>query len=316
MPDTSELISLFEKNTNSFCISVIYGQKRPIEIFGTRIAFDILPILYDILEGKNREISKISLIIRSNGGNIDTPLPFINLLREYCQELDIYIPENAHSAATLIALGGDRIFMTPFSSLSPIDPQINIPSDDKEKKVNISFSVEDIGGYYDLIQKKLKIRRKETIQALKYITQTINPTTLGQIERVRDLIHIYADRIIGKKIKFFTKRALIKSLIEEIPSHNYRICRKEAKKLGFPIYEPTEKQTEILQSLMKEYKKEFNEGEPELLVDFPEGSASLAKEYSRAVIETVASRYPYISNYVFHKNGKIDTISNKWRKMK
>ena len=255
--------------------------------------------------------------MRSNGGIIDAPLPIINLIREYCEKIEIIIPENAHSAATLIALAGDNIIMTPRSSLSPIDPQINIKGTEKDANLkNISFSVEDIAGYYQLLD-KLKITDDGKIKALKYITKTINPAILGQIERVRKLINIYADKILSyTKIDDESKNMIIKTLIEDIPSHSYMISRKEAKELGLPVNNANNKLLDLVKQLITEYKNKLVENEKELILDFKGDAATIKKEYKRAYIETNIHTYAFITNYVFHKNGKVDKAINQWRQIK
>jgi ClpP class serine protease len=45
-----------------------------------------------------------------------------------CRRLVVVVPDQAKSAATLIALGADEILMGPASDLGPIDPQIELPS--------------------------------------------------------------------------------------------------------------------------------------------------------------------------------------------
>ena len=312
---TQSILTQIEETEKSFCISYINGQKNPPELFGTQIALDVIPIFYNILNnvGKQR---KISLIIRSHGGDIDAPLPIVSLLREYCDKLEIIVPENAHSAATLIALGCDRIIMTPVSSLSPIDPQININTNNKDTNTLIRFSVEDVAGYYQLLE-KLKITDKSKIKALEYITQTINPTILGQIERVRKLINIYADKLLSyTTIDTNAKNNIIRTLSESIPSHQYRISRKEVSELGLPVQKANEALHKLLKSLMDEYKSILKEVDQELLINIPEEKANIEQEYIRSIIETQGISYVFISKFVFHKNGKVDKVYNQWRAMK
>jgi ATP-dependent protease ClpP protease subunit len=313
--EIKDLIKAIEEHQGSFCISYINGQKNPPELFSTKIALDVLPYFYEILEKKGK-VDKISLIIRSNGGDIDAAWPVVNLLREYCKELEIIIPENAHSAATLIALGGDKIIMTPFSSLSPIDPQMFINTNLKDNNINIRFSVEDVSGYYQLLD-KLKITDEGKIKALEFIAQTINPTLLGQIERVKRLINIYADKILSHTgIDDIKKNNIVRTLIENIPSHQYRISRREALELGLPIHKAEGVLHEHLKQLMKHYKQVLQEDESELLINIPDEVATIERDYSASFIETSDDCFAFTMKYVFHKNGKVDKLHNQWRKIR
>ena len=44
------------------------------------------------------------------------------MIREYCDKFSVLVPDKAHSAATMIALGADEIVMSNLSEISPIDP--------------------------------------------------------------------------------------------------------------------------------------------------------------------------------------------------
>ncbi len=308
-----ETYEILEKLQDDDCLvlSLINGEKKPLELFATQIAPDILSLLYEIFE-KNGKKKVIKLVLRTNGGVIDAPLPIVNLIKEYCDEFRVYVPENAHSAGTLITLGADKIIMSPLGSLSPIDPQIQI--DDKNNNAKIPLSVEDIAGYYRLLN-DLKIADSDKIQALEFITKQIEPARLGQIERVRNLIKVTADRIMrSDKIDDTKKQLIIKKLVEEIPSHNYRISRREGKEFGLPIIEETADEHNMLKDLMKLYKEKMQENESELILNIPDDNATIEKDFSRGIIETKDCTYDFITKCVFHRNGKVDRSINEWRK--
>lgn len=73
----------------------------------------------------------ISLLLNSPGGEIDPAEKMVHLLREVSPSssaaLEVVVPDYAKSAATLMALGADRIVMSDFSELGPIDPQVKLP---------------------------------------------------------------------------------------------------------------------------------------------------------------------------------------------
>ena len=311
---TRELLKKLEKTDNILALSYINGSKQPLNLFATRIAHDTIPILYDEFENHSKK-DHLILVLRSSGGILEVPLSIVNLIREYFKKFTVYIPEMAHSAATLIALGADEIIMSPFSSLSPIDPQINIPSNEDQKKGSkVNFSVEDVAGYYKLLD-KLGITDEGKIKALEFLTNTLQPTLLGQIERVRELIHIIAEKII----KVYTidetkKQVIIKKLVEEIPSHGYWISRSEAKELGLPIKNATDEQHKIMKELMVEYRKRLAETEGELSINIPKGKATIEKIYDRAFIETKNVTHTFKTKYIFHQNGKVDKAINQWIK--
>jgi hypothetical protein len=308
---TQELLTRLQKSEKELAISLIYGRKNPHNLFGTQIAHDIIPFLYEIFK-EHQEKDTLNLVLRSNGGILEAPLPIVSLIREFFDKFIVYIPENAHSAATLLSLGADKIVMTPMSSFSPVDPQINFPNPEK-KDPRLSLSVEDVAGYYKLLE-KLRITDERKAEALKFLTKEIPPALLGKIERVRELIYVLADRIIKADSIDETRKALIiKKLTAEIPSHDYWISRAEAIEIGLPVEKADSETNQLLDDLISKYKHMLAEHEHELVIDIPDGSATLERVYDRAFIETPDRSYSFQTKYVFHRNGKVDQSINEWR---
>lgn len=310
---TRELLTRLQRSDNELAMSLIYGRKNPPDLFGTQIAHDIIPILYEIFK-KNQKKDTLNLVLRSNGGVLEAPLPIVSLIREFFDNFSVYIPENAHSAATLLSLGANKLVMSPLSSLSPVDPQINLPNpEQKENQPILRFSVEDVAGYYKLLD-KLQITDEKKVEALKFLTEKIHPALLGQIERVRALIQVIADRIIKANSIDETRKALIiKKLTEDIPSHNYWITRAEAIEIGLPVEKADPETNQLLDDLMAKYKFMLAEHEHEIVIDIPDGSATLERVHDRAFIETPDHTYSFQTKYVFHRNGKVDRSINEWR---
>lgn len=263
---------------------------------------------------RTKKKDTLNLVLRSNGGVLEAPLPIVSLIREFFDNFSVYIPENAHSAATLLSLGANKLVMSPLSSLSPVDPQINLPNpEQKENQPSLRFSVEDVAGYYKLLD-KLQITDEKKVEALKFLTEKIHPALLGQIERVRALIQVIADRIIKANSIDETRKALIiKKLTEDIPSHNYWITRAEAIEIGLPVEKADPETNQLLDDLMAKYKFMLAEHEHEIVIDIPDGSATLERVHDRAFIETPDHTYSFQTKYVFHRNGKVDRSINEWR---
>ena len=108
--------------------------------------------LLRLLEGVEPGVS-IGLLLNSPGGNVDAAEKLIHLLRqtvspesgERSGQLEVIVPDAAKSAATLMALGADRILMSDSSELGPIDPQIRL----EERGTVEQCSVFDYLGAYE-----------------------------------------------------------------------------------------------------------------------------------------------------------------------
>lgn len=91
---------------------------------------DIAPI-GSMLQSIDTDTQVIDLIIHSPGGDGNTAEKIVDMCRAYVKdggEFRVIIPNKAKSAATLIALGADKIVMGYSSELGPIDAQMPINS--------------------------------------------------------------------------------------------------------------------------------------------------------------------------------------------
>lgn len=69
----------------------------------------------------------IKVIVDSTGGNLDTAYATVLYLRAYAKTLEVYVPDTAKSASTLLAVGADKVSMSAFGELGPLDSQIRDP---------------------------------------------------------------------------------------------------------------------------------------------------------------------------------------------
>src|SRR5215470_5351340 len=72
-------------------------------------------------------LEAINVILDSTGGPLDSAFKTILYLAKYTESINIYVPRKAKSASTLIAVGANKIFMSPFGELGPLDTQIRDP---------------------------------------------------------------------------------------------------------------------------------------------------------------------------------------------
>lgn len=74
--------------------------------------------------GANR---KLDLILHSPGGALEAAEQIVNYLRAKYDYIRVYVPQNAMSAACMLACAADEIVMGRQSALGPIDPQLTFP---------------------------------------------------------------------------------------------------------------------------------------------------------------------------------------------
>jgi hypothetical protein len=72
----------------------------------------------------------LDLVLTSPGGTAEATESIVSYLRTRFDNIRVFVPVAAMSAATMLALGADEIVMGAHSQLGPIDPQFNINTPD------------------------------------------------------------------------------------------------------------------------------------------------------------------------------------------
>ncbi len=121
--DRIKFYESIENKRNSKLLVYVTGDRPGFE---TQIHPEVLDYFIDHLDriGKPK---KISLFLYTRGGNTLGAWSLVNLIRQFCNELEVIIPSKSHSAGTLISLGANTIVMTKQATLGPIDPSLNSP---------------------------------------------------------------------------------------------------------------------------------------------------------------------------------------------
>jgi len=84
------------------------------------------PLLEDLLRSVG-DSKKGCLMINSPGGDANAAEKLLLMCRQrFTEEFNVLVPDYAKSAATMIALGSDKILMGYLAELGPIDPQLQI----------------------------------------------------------------------------------------------------------------------------------------------------------------------------------------------
>ncbi len=152
----------------------------------TEVGGDVLPRLPRHLEAIGKQ-DRLALVLYTLGGDTNTPWPFVNFLRSYCDELFVLVPFWAHSAGTLIALGADKIYMTRFGTLSPIDPSVTNefnPQDPAHPVEHIPIAVEDVLAYFQLASEQGQDDAALSSDAFRRLAESVHPLALGNVKRV------------------------------------------------------------------------------------------------------------------------------------
>lgn len=203
---------------------------------------------------------KLYFILYSSGGDGKSAYRIASLLKNFCNELIIILPEMAASAATMLSLAGDKIIMTPLSFFTAVDTSIVHPLNPRDKyndpvrveleeiRRSIEALVSKNGAKNRVVEKPGPVKEK-TEDIYKTIFNYIHPVSYGAMERSSNLSEMLCRDILSLKNEAMDSKSadkLIEKLNHEYPAHGYPITRKKAKELGLPVQDSDPELDELL----------------------------------------------------------------------
>jgi ClpP class serine protease len=270
------LLEKVEKQRNSRAVLYVTGDRPAQE---TIIHSEVFDTFVDHLDAIG-VTKRISLILYTRGGDGMAAWSLFNLLRMFCDELEVIVPLKAHSAGTMMAIGADRIIMTKQATLSPIDPSINHPLGPQVMGAPLGtrtqVSVEAIKGYLDLAESTIgKERPSEMSQVLLDLARQVHPLVLGETNRRRQQTQSLAERLLSHVRSADNRKKIISFLSSDSGSHDYTLSRREAKTLGLPVEQCTARMYSALSALYKDFRDEM-----QLRVPFKVQSIPAKRDYA------------------------------------
>jgi len=212
--------------------------------------------------GKQR---KLTLYLYSQGGQMETPWKIISMLREFCDELHVVVPYKAYSAATMIAIGTDKILMTRKSELGPIDPALQVNPLAAGKGAGglmlPDLGVEDIAAYLTFIRERAKLTDQAAVaSAINALASHLTPTLLGRLERIYSHIRLVARNLLAlHKPPLDASRisSITEALTEKMYVHGHGIGRAAATEIGLDVVSLDQATEDLVWSLYEEYEDAF-----------------------------------------------------------
>jgi len=216
-----EIIRSIEKELN-----------KTIVTFFTSFAFPVMIedqdaiMLEEVLQNTDDLEKGLILIINSPGGSGLAAERIINVCRSYSKDkFDVIVPNMAKSAATMICLGSNKIYLSKTSELGPIDPQITIKEGEAFKRLSV-HSI--ITSYENLFQKAVNTKGR------------LEPF-LQQLSRydARDIEEFYRAMELSESIAVkYLKKGMMKDLPENGIKNKIKpfLSPLKTKSHGRPIF--------------------------------------------------------------------------------
>jgi hypothetical protein len=303
--DRQTIYKKIEKLRKSRVMCFVTGDRAGMQ---TQIANDAVDQFDEHLDALF-PAKKISLILYTTGGNTLAAWNLVNLLRMFCDELEIIVPARARSAGTLMCLGADKVVMTKQATLGPIDPSLSGPLNPQipgaAPDARAPVSVEAVRGYIEMAKQDFGIKTgADMANILNQLSQKVHPLVLGSIFRSRTQIQFLARELLKTQVKDATKtKRIIDFLTSESGSHDYTINRREAKHLGLNIETPSQALYELLRGWMQSVRTEL-----ELSIPFDANSilgtnAKHNYQCVRCLIESTAAK-----GQIFVSEGELNKV--------
>lgn len=235
--------------------------------------------MYEVLQTLGPQ-ERIYLFIKSDGGNGQAALRIVNLLRQTAREVIALVPLNCASAATMLALGANRIQMGPMAYLTAVDTSLThdlSPLDRDNDRVSVSL---------DELTRVLRLWRSEKSDtadnAYKTLFQHVHPLVVGAVDRAESLSIMLCKELLSSHIDDTAAvDRIAESLNSKYPSHSFPILFDEARRIGLNV----ERMDPAINETLLELNTVYSEMGQKATTDFDE-----IRAHSNEVVNIVETR--------------------------
>lgn len=173
--------------------SDIYTYYGPIED-------SIIPIIKHTIENiaLEKKHTRLSIVLATGGGSATAVERYVNIIRNFYDEVNFIVPDFAYSAGTIFCMSGDNIYMNYYSVLGPIDPQVM----NKDRRWVPAL------GYLDKINELIEKAHKGTLTNAEFlILKDFDLAELKGYEQAKELtIDLLKKWLVKYKFKNWTKK--------------------------------------------------------------------------------------------------------------
>jgi hypothetical protein len=213
-------------------------------------------------------IQTLEILVHSPGGHANVAYRLAKYFRGHCKHLNILVPMQAKSAATLFCLNADTIYMGEFAELGPLDAQIRDELDKGfdffsplDEFKSMEFMKEYATGILDYFGHALAERGMSVKQALHEaiagavgimnpLYSHIDPSKVGSYRRALSEGEEYAKRLL-ESVQHPTAEELAEHLVWDYPAHDFVIDYEEARGIGLPVQRlPITQEKALINSLI------------------------------------------------------------------
>jgi hypothetical protein len=193
---------------------------------------------------------RVALLIHSGGGIGEPAYRIASLFKRRCGAFTAVVPRIAKSAATLLCLGAETIYLGEEAELGPLDaqyPDFDVEEDwvsalDEVQAVEALEQSAIETAYHVMVylhertRKKLNVLMPHALHFAAEITkplfEKIDSISYSRQSRRLQEAQDYAERLIRPKVGEEAAKAIAHDLVRNYPTHDFVIDRQEAKQVG------------------------------------------------------------------------------------
>jgi hypothetical protein len=83
----------------------------------------VLGVIEELVKSPGKK-DTLFIVLTTTGGSAVAVDKYVDIIRHHYQNVNFIVPEYAYSAGTIFCMSGDNIYMDYYSTLGPIDPQV------------------------------------------------------------------------------------------------------------------------------------------------------------------------------------------------
>nr|DAV10415.1 MAG TPA: Serine dehydrogenase proteinase [Caudoviricetes sp.] len=160
----------------------------------------IVPLIKHTIEqiAKEKKHTRLSIVLTTGGGSATAVERYVNIIRNFYNEVNFIVPDFAYSAGTIFCMSGDNIYMNYYSVLGPIDPQVM----NKDRRWVPAL------GYLDKINELIGKAHDKTLTDAEFlILKDFDLAELKGYEQAKELtIDLLKKWLVKYKFKNWTKK--------------------------------------------------------------------------------------------------------------
>ena len=245
--DVRAAMTALQARRNSRLISIIHAEGTSSDSVDDKTVSEALKAIRASDPNQNLDI-----ILHTPGGNALGAIQLVRALKEHRGRKTFYVPYEAFSAGTILALSGDEICLSDFSCLGPIDVQISFPGVVKVHNggfvslISKAGSDEDetlLGGPFRAFVRSVEPPFGASAAALASLLKFKHPKDIDDkmlkyavIARdMKQADHKRALAIMSGNYSRWAANRIAHYLNDGTLSHGYPVQYEEAKKIGLKV---------------------------------------------------------------------------------